>query len=57
MPPKKKTAKATAAVDEDVSMGEAPPVEEASPAPEEDLTFEEQRIRIVSSVYEFGVGF
>lgn len=49
MPPKKKAAAAAAAskTEDDVSMGDAPPIEEAIPAPELELGLDEQRIRIV----------
>lgn len=47
MPPKKKAAAAATKTEDDVSMGDAPPIEEATPAPELELDLDEQRIRIV----------
>ncbi len=47
MPPKKKAPAAVTKMDDDVSMGDAPSVEEATLAHELELNLEEQRIRIV----------
>ena len=47
MPPKKRSTAAAAKAEEDVPMGDAPAVEEVTSASEAEISFEEQRIRIV----------
>jgi len=57
MPSKKNPTEAPAPVEDDVAMDEAPGVAEHSLEPEEeDVMFEEQRVRIVSSWMNFKVG-
>jgi DNA-directed RNA polymerase I and III subunit RPAC2 len=51
MPPKKKAAATAPPPDEDVSMAEASSAPADIPEPENDIELDEQRIRIVSSIW------